>query len=145
MKRSFLFLIVLPVVCLFFSSTVSGQKINRLALVSRHDVVNNSFDTLSSLSVGNGKFAFTVDATGLLSPIFMKTVFASVRKANGAGTVSPTLPDSASKKLSGISTATGKKFRMPFRGANHYGKKKPPIISESIRTGCTSELSGSNC
>jgi protein-glucosylgalactosylhydroxylysine glucosidase len=38
---------------------------DRHALVSRHNAANMSFDTLSSLSVGNGAFAFTVDATGL--------------------------------------------------------------------------------
>lgn len=40
-------------------------KIDRFALVTRHNVINNEFDLLSSLSIGNGKFAFTVDATGL--------------------------------------------------------------------------------
>ncbi|GAB3905102.1 hypothetical protein [Mucilaginibacter boryungensis] len=41
------------------------QKIDRKALVSRHNVINTAMDTLSSLSVGNGNFAFTVDATGM--------------------------------------------------------------------------------
>jgi hypothetical protein len=41
------------------------QKIDRKAVVSRHNVVNKWMDTLSSLSVGNGRFAFTVDATGM--------------------------------------------------------------------------------
>ena len=44
-----------------------GQQINREKLVERHTVVNNNFDSLSSLSVGNGSFAFTVDVTGLQS------------------------------------------------------------------------------
>lgn len=39
--------------------------IDRKALVSRNNPHVNSFDTLTSLSVGNGEFAFTVDATGL--------------------------------------------------------------------------------
>ncbi len=42
-----------------------AQKINRRAVVERHKVVLSQFDTLASLSVGNGRFAFTVDATGL--------------------------------------------------------------------------------
>jgi protein-glucosylgalactosylhydroxylysine glucosidase len=42
-------------------------KIDRYALVHRHLIVNNHFDSLSSLSVGNGGFAFTVDVTGLQS------------------------------------------------------------------------------
>ncbi|TKC61520.1 hypothetical protein FBD94_12900 [Pedobacter hiemivivus] len=40
-------------------------QINRQGLVQRHQVLVNKMDSLSSLSVGNGKFAFTVDATGL--------------------------------------------------------------------------------
>lgn len=44
-----------------------AQKIDRRAVVQRHNVINNSMDTLASLSVGNGNFAFTVDATGMQS------------------------------------------------------------------------------
>ena len=42
-----------------------AAPIDRHALVSRHDVVLNRFDANNPLSVGNGEFAFTVDATGL--------------------------------------------------------------------------------
>jgi protein-glucosylgalactosylhydroxylysine glucosidase len=42
-----------------------AQKINRKAVIQRHQVSVSQLDTLSSLSVGNGKFAFTVDVTGL--------------------------------------------------------------------------------
>lgn len=42
-----------------------AQKIDRKALVQRHNVILTKADTLSSLTVGNGKFAFTVDVTGL--------------------------------------------------------------------------------
>jgi protein-glucosylgalactosylhydroxylysine glucosidase len=52
---SFLFLIL-------FSYS---QKIDRKALVQRHNVKVNKIDTLSSLTIGNGRFAFTIDATGL--------------------------------------------------------------------------------
>ncbi|MDE3236991.1 MAG: hypothetical protein KGO81_13645 [Bacteroidota bacterium] len=44
-----------------------AQKINRKELVERHSVVNTKFDSLSSLTIGNGSFAFTVDNTGLQS------------------------------------------------------------------------------
>ena len=44
-----------------------AQKIDRKAVVSRHNVILTAVDTLSSLTVGNGAFAFTVDATGLQS------------------------------------------------------------------------------
>lgn len=39
--------------------------IDRKALVRRHNPVIRKFDQFSSLSVGNGEYAFTVDATGL--------------------------------------------------------------------------------
>jgi hypothetical protein len=45
----------------------ANAPINRRALVGRHDVINEKADPQSSLSVGNGRFAFTVDITGLQS------------------------------------------------------------------------------
>jgi protein-glucosylgalactosylhydroxylysine glucosidase len=51
----------------FFVENLSAQKINREAVVKRHNVIINKIDSLSSLSVGNGNFAFTVDATGMQS------------------------------------------------------------------------------
>jgi hypothetical protein len=41
------------------------QKIDRYDLVTRHNVEINEFDSLNSLSIGNGSFAFTADPTGL--------------------------------------------------------------------------------
>ena len=52
---------------LLTTSTLHAQPINRKALVQRHNIHVNKIDSLSSLSVGNGRFAFTVDATGLQS------------------------------------------------------------------------------
>ncbi len=60
-SRLFLFALV-------FSGCQQVQKptkINRLALVTRNNVVIEQPDTLASLSVGNGDFAFTTDITGL--------------------------------------------------------------------------------
>src|SRR5213075_1076163 len=42
-------------------------KIDRKSLVERHNVHISKVDSLSSLTVGNGNFAFTVDATGMQS------------------------------------------------------------------------------
>ncbi len=42
-------------------------RINRLALVKRHNPAMQKFEPLSPLSIGNGEFAFTCDATGLQS------------------------------------------------------------------------------
>lgn len=47
--------------------TIMAQPINRKALVQRHNVINQQYDSLSSLTLGNGGFAFTADITGLQS------------------------------------------------------------------------------
>src|SRR5690606_21038160 len=48
-------------------------KINRESVVRRHNVSNHTMDTLASLTVGNGAFAYTVDATGMQSfPMYYK-------------------------------------------------------------------------
>jgi len=57
---------------LLFTASLHGEGgeaggIDRHALISRHDVCVTAIDPLSPLSVGNGDFAFTVDASGLQS------------------------------------------------------------------------------
>ncbi len=63
------FILVQPVAtmgCIFFAANLlQAQPINRKQVIDRHAVKVNAFDSLQSLSVGNGAFAFTVDATGL--------------------------------------------------------------------------------
>lgn len=55
------------------SCSFAQKPIDRKALVERHKVINSKFDSLSSLTVGNGRFAFTVDITGLQSfPVHYK-------------------------------------------------------------------------
>ena len=46
-------------------SSCKQNKIDRLTLVTRHNIKNSVIDSLNSLSLGNGEFAFTVDITGL--------------------------------------------------------------------------------
>jgi hypothetical protein len=66
MKRDYL--IIFP---LLLAMTVSAHAaapagpIDRQALVARHNPHMTSVDTMSPLSVGNGRFAFTADVTGL--------------------------------------------------------------------------------
>ena len=50
--------------------------IDRRALVARHKVVLHEFDANNPLTVGNGEFAFTADATGLqtFSDVFTNTI-----------------------------------------------------------------------
>jgi len=71
MKKNIIFGIAL----LLFAAckTQDSSKIDRKAVVQRHNVTNSSMDTLASLTVGNGAFAYTVDATGLQSfPAYYK-------------------------------------------------------------------------
>lgn len=62
-------LITLFAGCLVFLSSCSRNnsngKIDRFALVNRHNIEVTEFNPLSSLTVGNGNFAFTTDITGL--------------------------------------------------------------------------------
>jgi hypothetical protein len=62
-----LILAVLPgrVVLSGAPATGAPERIDRQAVVRRHDPVLRAFDTGSPLSVGNGELAFTADATGL--------------------------------------------------------------------------------
>jgi len=59
--------IVIVLLSLQFFYNAFSQVINRQAVVQRHNVHINKIDSLSSLSIGNGNFAFTVDATGMQS------------------------------------------------------------------------------
>jgi hypothetical protein len=56
------FLLFAAIAC---SREQQRSAIDRLSLVTRHNVVITKPDTLGSLSVGNGEFAFTVDVSGL--------------------------------------------------------------------------------
>lgn len=64
MKRQFR-AIALVLLVLVFAHTSLSAAINRQRLVERNNPVVQTFDSLSSLSVGNGNFAFTTDVTGL--------------------------------------------------------------------------------
>lgn len=57
--------ICLSIIMLFSCDGNRMDKIDRHALVNRHNIVVEKFDTLASLSAGNGNFAFTTDFTGL--------------------------------------------------------------------------------
>lgn len=52
-------------VTMFACKPVEKNPIDRHALVNRNNPQFLAFDSLASLSVGNGRFAFTVDITGL--------------------------------------------------------------------------------
>jgi len=50
---------------LLSSCSQERPAIDRFTLVNRHNIEITTIDSLNSLSVGNGRFAFTVDITGL--------------------------------------------------------------------------------
>jgi hypothetical protein len=58
-------LIILILLLLNISSCDKTHKIDRFALVNRHNIEITKPDSLNPLSVGNGEFAFTADITGL--------------------------------------------------------------------------------
>jgi protein-glucosylgalactosylhydroxylysine glucosidase len=64
------------VLSLLWVFTAAASPVDRMALVTRHDVVLTNFDAANPLSVGNGGFCFTVDATGLQTfpEAFEKTI-----------------------------------------------------------------------
>ncbi len=64
MKKYF-YNVLLFLLVIFTVSCNQKAGIDRFALVTRHNIHNSVTDSLSSLSVGNGEFAFTTDVTGL--------------------------------------------------------------------------------
>lgn len=78
MQKTILTLVLIVV----SAATALAAPIDRHALVTRHDVVLKNFDAQNPLSVGNGQFAFTVDATGL------QTFFDAFTNATPLGTLS---------------------------------------------------------
>jgi hypothetical protein len=64
MRRILLFPVLISLIMLL-SSCNQYSEIDRYSLVTRHNIENSAIDSLNSLSVGNGGFAFTVDITGL--------------------------------------------------------------------------------
>ena len=67
LKSSISILMVLFILSCTNTNIQQKEKIDRKALVTRHTVKLKAVDTLGSLTVGNGEFAFTVDVTGLQS------------------------------------------------------------------------------
>ncbi|MEL0456510.1 hypothetical protein WJN01_09745 [Flavobacteriaceae bacterium SZ-1-7] len=68
MKKINQLILIIPVLFTIFSCAKKEEKpnkIDRKAVVTRHNVKISEVDTLGSLNVGNGKFSFTVDVTGL--------------------------------------------------------------------------------
>lgn len=67
MRRFLATLCLLTGFCAGITTMQAQDRIMRRSVVNRNNPVVNSLDTLASLTVGNGGFAMTVDATGLQS------------------------------------------------------------------------------
>jgi hypothetical protein len=63
--KKFFFSLLLFLLIISVSSCKSNLKIDRYTLVTRHNIENSVIDSLNSLTVGNGGFAYTVDITGM--------------------------------------------------------------------------------
>ena len=59
------YLILALATCLVAGCTKPSEPIDRHALLQRNSPVVHQFDSLSTLTVGNGRFAYSVDASGL--------------------------------------------------------------------------------
>ncbi len=57
--------LLMTLAALLLAATLTAQRIDRKAVVLRHDPHVTTLDPMAALTVGNGAFAFTVDATGL--------------------------------------------------------------------------------
>jgi len=64
-QRPILLTLLALALAVFGCNPKTVEKIDRHALVTRNNVLVEEFDSLASLSVGNGNFAFTTDLTGL--------------------------------------------------------------------------------
>ena len=105
------------VFCLVITQ-VFAQKIDRKALIERHTIKIEKADALSSLSVGNGEFAMTVDVTGLQSfPGFYS-------KGVPLGTQSEWGYDS-------FKDAFGYKQEESFKAYNQYGRQVTYAVQNS--------------
>ena len=95
-----------------------AQKIDRKKLVERHTIIIEKADSLSSLSVGNGQFAFTVDVTGLQS---FPNIYA---KGVPLGTQSEWGWDS-------FKDTVGFKLEDSFKAYNQYGRQVTYAVQNS--------------
>jgi hypothetical protein len=92
MKFSRLFFLCLFLLLICAAGTTKEDRIDRKALVARNMPVVQRFSPLSSLSIGNSHFAFTVDATELQTfpEIYSEGVPLWAHNLIGDGTVSQT-------------------------------------------------------
>lgn len=116
-----------PIMVLLFAFFIAGcqaqqaAKIDRYALVARNNVLVEQPDTLASLSVGNGNFAFTTDITGL------QTFYADYEKGVTLGTQSNwgwhTFPNDAGYDI------------MQSVSYSDFRGRKVPYLSQEAKTG----------
>lgn len=98
--------------------SASAQKIDRKKLVERHTILIDKVDSLSSLSIGNGQFAFTVDVTGLQSfpNLYAKGVALGTQAEWGWNSFKDTV---------------GFKLEDSFKAYNQYGRQVTYAVQNS--------------
>ncbi len=101
----------------------AAQPIDREALVSRHSPVVRAIEPGSALSVGNGEFAFTVDATGLesLGPMYYSGGFPLETMARWAWHEEPNPQGYTLADASETIMTQGRPVAYPTRGSTPAG------------------------
>lgn len=115
------------ILLLFSFSLLAQSKIDRKVVVSRHNVHVKEIDTLASLTVGNGAFAFTVDATGL------QTFPDTYKNGVPLGTASEWGWDSFKNKNKYKFSETLKEFKQNGRNISYTTQlKTPERVKEAV-------------
>lgn len=135
-KFSFLVFVLCMISCGEIREKVS--PIDRQALVQRHIVHITEADSLNSLSVGNGEFAFTVDVTGLQSfPEFYENGVSLGTQSQWAWHAFPNKENYRWEEILQYDTsATGQVISHPVQNASGR-KKQSRIISAKTPIDCT--------
>lgn len=126
-----------------FVLTACGSEkqapIDREALVTRNNPQVASFDSLASLSVGNGEFAFTVDATGLQTfpSMYSKGVPLGTQSQWGWHSFANPQGYKSEEVLKAFDFGRGHEELYACQFKEEGRQKKLPTGSASIRTACT--------
>lgn len=104
------------------------EAIDRHALVTRNNPEVTAMDSLSSLSVGNGEFAYTVDATGLQTfpEVYKNGVPLGTQSQWGWHSFGNPETINRRKPWWSMTSATGTKSYMPPNPKNPAEQRKHP-------------------
>jgi len=116
MKIKITWLLYFVILC--FSNLLAQEKINRFALVTRHNPAIYQNDSMTPLTIGNGEFAFTADITGLQTfpDFYAQGIYLGTQSQWGWHTI----PDTMNYQLSET-----------YRYFDNYGRKVPYPYSQN--------------